>query len=579
MTSRVPRLQLNESTSSVQIEATQGPKTTTFYDYNDVLDHIGQAGRYQMRIFLLLCIPCVFTGPLILSYSFTGAVPSYRCLIANCENATSTDFEPEWLNNTIPWDAKDKFISQCRRYNETWADATQCQSGDADVTAMLSCDAWIYDKTNIHSSIVTDFDLTCDDEWKQTLTATLFMVAMLIGSVVIGRIADATGRKKTLVGLTFLLAVVSTASTFSSSYIMFTALRFASGLLAPGFFFVIFVWGVESVGPKYRIACGFVYHLSVSLSTVVLGIIAYFVRDWRHLQLFVSAPMFLLLPILWFIPESTRWLISKKRYEKATQLILKAAEMNRKLIPVHFTLQQQQEQQAYPTDKSEDIFGVLRSSVLCVRLIICSFSWIAANMGFFGLTFSASNLSGNFYLNFLLSMVAEVPSYLIGIFVMNRYGRRITLSGGLLLSGLACLITGLVPGDPPVIRMVFSLLGKFFISCVLATVYSYTSELFPDSSRTTVVGLCSMSGRIGAILAPELEQLGRNVSQTLPYIIFAGVDIIVGLLCLVLPETVQSPLPATIEDAEDLKKYSLKFSRCHKRSKSDPDKAVNHDNN
>merc|ERR1712071_267824 len=102
-------------------------------------------------------------------------------------------------------------------------------------------------------------------------------------------------------------------------------------------------------------------------------------------------------------------------------------------------------QQAYPTDKSEDIFGVLRSSVLCVRLIICSFSWIAANMGFFGLTFSASNLSGNFYLNFLLSMVAEVPSYLIGIFVMNRYGRRITLSGGLLLSGLACLITGLVP--------------------------------------------------------------------------------------------------------------------------------------
>ena len=47
---------------------------------------------------------------------------------------------------------------------------------------------------------------------------------------------------------------------------------------------------------------------------------------------------------------------------------------------------------------------------------------------------------------FSLFRVAEVPSYLIGIFVMNRYGRRITLSGGLLLSGLACLITGLVPG-------------------------------------------------------------------------------------------------------------------------------------
>ena len=29
---------------------------------------------------------------------------------------------------------------------------------------------------------------------------------------------------------------------------------------------------------------------------------------------------------------------------------------------------------------------------------------IAANMGFFGLTFAASDLSGDFYLNFLLSM-------------------------------------------------------------------------------------------------------------------------------------------------------------------------------
>ena len=77
--------------------------------------------------------------------------------------------------------------------------------------------------------------------------------------------------------------------------------------------------------------------------------------------------------------------------------------------------------------------------------------------------------------------------------------------------------------------MVFSLLGKFFISCVLATVYSYTSELFPDSSRTTVVGLCSMSGRIGAILAPELEQLvecwpksNELESWLLTYLTFLG---------------------------------------------------------
>lgn len=35
------------------------------------------------------------------------------------------------------------------------------------------------------------------------------------------------------------------------------------------------------------------------------------------------------------LPESTRWLIVKNRYAEARQLILKAGEMNGKLVPEH----------------------------------------------------------------------------------------------------------------------------------------------------------------------------------------------------------------------------------------------------
>lgn len=79
-----------------------------------------------------------------------------RCLVTNCENATSTDFTPWWLNQTIPWDSKNRYIRQCQRYNQTWDDVTQCQFGDVDVTTTIPCDAWIYDKTDVHSSIVTE---------------------------------------------------------------------------------------------------------------------------------------------------------------------------------------------------------------------------------------------------------------------------------------------------------------------------------------------------------------------------------------------------------------------------------------
>ena len=80
MTSQTPEPHSNNATSQIQgtEDESERTKKTTFSDYNDILDHIGPAGRYQMRIFLLLCLPVVFTGPMMLSYSFTGAVPTYR---------------------------------------------------------------------------------------------------------------------------------------------------------------------------------------------------------------------------------------------------------------------------------------------------------------------------------------------------------------------------------------------------------------------------------------------------------------------------------------------------------------------
>lgn len=122
--------------------------------------------------------------------------------------------------------------------------------------------------------------------------------------------------------------------------------------------------------------------------------------------------------------------------------------------------------------------------------------------------------------------VTEIPSGIAGIYSIRIFGHRTTLSGGLILGGIACLITGLVPVgnehfhstiikivielmgsfnlDPPAIRIAFSIIGKFFITCILAVNYSYTIELFPTTTRNTVVGLCATMDKIGGIFAPIL---------------------------------------------------------------------------
>ena len=59
------------------------------FNYDDILEHLGQIGKFQLRSFLWLCLPAIFPGFVTMSLIFTGGVPNYRlvtiqtCLLIN----------------------------------------------------------------------------------------------------------------------------------------------------------------------------------------------------------------------------------------------------------------------------------------------------------------------------------------------------------------------------------------------------------------------------------------------------------------------------------------------------------------
>ena len=94
---------------------------------------------------------------------------------------------------------------------------------------------------------------------------------------------------------------------------------------------------------------------------MILALEAYLIRDHFTLQLVSHAPMFLvILVIYFFIPESTRWLISKKMYETACKQVLKIAETNNTTPPTNIFYFQKEsgKTELSPTVTKDELKGI-----------------------------------------------------------------------------------------------------------------------------------------------------------------------------------------------------------------------------
>merc|ERR1719394_720080 len=246
---------------------------------------------------------------------------------------------------------------------------------------------------------------------------------------------------------------------------------------------VCFVLIVEYVGHQFTMLIGITIEVPFALGEALLCMEAFFIRDWPTLQMVAYLPLLILLSLWWMVPESPRWLIGSGNVEKAKEVIRKVASVNGREVPEHLLNEEFVEiplQSSVTAPERSTVFDLFRPKTMAVRTLNMCFQWFSVTMCYYGLSFASTSLSsGGPYLNYMLSVMIEIPGYLFCIFVMDCWGRRPILSFCQIISGVACIFCGLLQGqtDPDLknLQVFLSLLGKFGASASFSIVYLYTT--------------------------------------------------------------------------------------------------------
>ncbi|XP_002154920.2 solute carrier family 22 member 15 [Hydra vulgaris] len=481
---------------------------------DETLPFIGELGLYQIiviAIFCLITIPGTFQSLIIY---FVAANPAWKCV----ENSTICK-----LVGTFESGDKN-YTMRCNMPRSEWKFVEEYEY-----------------------SIVTQFGLFCENESLIFVSHSLLFAGSAVGSLICGWLADKYGRRQLLIPCNIVVISVAFVSAFSPTYWLFACSRFVVGFFGGTTLAIMFILSSELVGSRYRPTAGIVLWFFFTFALVMLGLVAMKVRKWKMLMIVSTAPYFLVIPLLFFIPESLRWMHLNRKMEQLHRDIQRIAKINGK-EPLLIELSPLNEKEL-----SVKPWMLFSTKKMAFTTLSIGFAWFINGLVYYGLSVAVDNLSNHFYRNYILSSLIELPAILIGILGATYVGRKCTVVYPMLLAGLLCALVTVIDEKETRqrfinTRVVLGLFGKFFVTLSYDTIYTWTVELFPTQIRTEALGYVLIASRIGGMFSPWISKWLRVIHWRVPFVMMGVLTIVSALLMHWLPETKEK---ATLEKLED----------------------------
>nr|XP_027224412.1 solute carrier family 22 member 8-like [Penaeus vannamei] len=141
------------------------------------------------------------------------------------------------------------------------------------------------------------------------------------------------------------------------------------------------------------------------------------------------------------------------------------------------------------------------------------------------------------------------PADFLTMVAVEKLGRRHTTGVDAVLGGALCLGVAAVPPDNTHVILALAIAGRFLITMSINVGQQYPIEVLPTVARGSGSGAIHTLGYGAAFVSPYVVYLSK-FGHFLPYTILGVVTVVGGLVCVLLPETLDQKLPDSLEDGE-----------------------------
>lgn len=364
------------------------------------------------------------------------------------------------------------------------------------------------------------------------------LVGMALGAVAAGTLADRVGRK-TVFSVTIVLYSLATGlCAVAPNYELLVLFRFLVGLGLGGELPVAATLVTEYIPGRARGRFMVLLESFWAVGWLLAALIAYFiipVTGWRTAFLIGALPALYTMVIRMHLHESVRYLLKKRKIEEARKIV---SSLEERCHMEHRPLEVTEKDVAEETKGS---FTALWTRRFIKRTVMLWLVWFGIVFSYYGvfmwlpsLVFKQGFTVVKTFEYVLVMTLSQLPGYAAAAWLVDRLGRRYTLSLFLLGSGIASYFFG--HAETVTTLLCWGATMSFFNLGAWGVIYTYTPELYPTEIRGLGCGWATGFGRVGGMVAPLLVGALLTDAWDMGHIfyIFAGVFVLISFIVLIL---------------------------------------------